>query len=544
MHLLLLALPTLGWLFFGSGLHAQPRDSVALTFEVEIPPRPPAGEAIFWMGSLNRWDPGLDGSAPRHPWEWARPMQPDGSRWTITLAAARGDTVRYKYTRGSAFSVERAHDGSPRADRVVIADRARQVRDRVAGWQDIPPPGMASAWPRIALDSASPYSLRQRGASAPRTGGILYASDRIDEIFRGYPRDSRPVRYSMALRDTLLYVKRLSDAPTRNTLSILGGRDTTGRWHYYLDANNDRRYTPAEHLLAAPRAGDSLRKQTATVAYDRRIDDRRRTVTDSVWVTWHRDHPMGGAYRSTRQPGAHTLTVSQRYTLRTGRLAVDDTTVTIGVRHGPTGHGKGFRFWHNVVIDRDGDGRFAVGSGSDERVPFTESFAWNGQSYAVATIDDHGRWLRLRPAMAAPHTEASQPGDAAPAWADTTLSGRPIALEDFAGQYVLLDFWASWCGPCRGELPHLKAARRRFAADRLQLIGVAVDDAEPQVRAFVDRYGVTWPQVLDPNRALSDRYRVWGFPNPVLIGPDGTIVERGDALRGDRLLPTLTTYLP
>jgi peroxiredoxin len=495
------------------------------------------------MGSLNKWDPGPDGSAPHHPWELARPLERDGDRWTITLSAARGDTIRYKYTRGSTFSVEETANGSTRPRRTVVADRSRTVTDEVVGWHDVPPPGMAPAWPRIALEPASPYRLRRSGEPNPRTGGIVYAADQFGQIFRGYSLDSRPVTYSMRLRDTLLYVKRLSDARSRNTLTILGGRDADGRWQYYLDANNDRRFAQDEHLLSAPQANDSLRERTATITYDRLRDGRLRTQTDTVWVTWHRDHPVGGTYRSTGQRGAHTLTIAQRYGLHTGPLNVNDTPVTIGLRHAPSSHGKGFRFWHNVVLDRNGDGLFTVDSGSDELVPFGGSFTWNGQTYAVATVDDAGRWIQLRPALDERQVASSQPGDPAPAWAETTLAGRTVSLEDFSGQHLLLDFWASWCGPCRGEIPHLQAARDRFDSEQLQIIGIAVSDVEAQVRAFIDRYGVTWPQVLDPNRALSDRYRVLGLPNPVLIGPDGTILARGDALRGDLLLPTLTTHL-
>jgi len=534
----------MGFLAPADSARAQPPESVAVTFRVEVPASTPPGDRLYWMGSLNQWDPGPDGSAPHHPWELARPLERKGDRWTITLSAARGDTVRYKYTRGSTLSVEQTADGATRPQRVVVADAPRTIADEVVGWHDVPPPGMATAWPRITLEPASPYRLQRSGAPNPRTGGIAYATDQVDQIFRGYLRDSRPVTYPMPLRDTLLYVKRLSDARPRNTLTILGGRDADGRWQYYLDTDTDRRFARAEHLLSAPQVNDSLRKRTATITYDQLRDGHSRTQTDTVWVTWHRDHPMGGMYRSTGQRGAHTLTIAQRYNLHTGQLNGNGPPVTIGVRQAPSSHGKGFRFWHNVVIDRNDDGLFTVDSGSDELVPFGESFTWNGQTYTVATIDDAGRWIRLRPAPDAGQVASSQPGDPAPAWAETTLAGRNVSLDDFSGQYLLLDFWASWCGPCRGEIPHLQAARDRFDPEQLQIIGVAVNDAEASVRAFIDRYGVTWPQVLDPNRTLSDRYRVLGLPNPVLVGPRGTILARGEALRGDRLLPTLTTHLP
>ncbi len=110
----------------------------------------------------------------------------------------------------------------------------------------------------------------------------------------------------------------------------------------------------------------------------------------------------------------------------------------------------------------------------------------------------------------------------------------PVKLSDYVGhgKYVLLDFWASWCGPCRGELPNLKALRKQYTEDQLTIVGVAVmDKMENHLKAVEDEK-VTWPQIVSEEEA-TQLYAIRGIPQIMLIAPDGTIVARD--LRGAKI---------
>ncbi|WP_165246772.1 sigma-70 family RNA polymerase sigma factor [Paludisphaera soli] len=129
--------------------------------------------------------------------------------------------------------------------------------------------------------------------------------------------------------------------------------------------------------------------------------------------------------------------------------------------------------------------------------------------------------------------DAPDVGDVAPPIDATTLDGEPLRLSDFAGKYVLLGFWATWCGPCLAEEPHIRAAYDAFGKDgRLAIVGLSLDESIDAPRKFQDEHKVPWTMAFlnggtqGPNAA----YGVRAIPSLVLVGPDGKIVARG--LRG------------
>ena len=116
-------------------------------------------------------------------------------------------------------------------------------------------------------------------------------------------------------------------------------------------------------------------------------------------------------------------------------------------------------------------------------------------------------------------------GESAPAFSAQTLEGRAVALSDFAGQVVLLDFWATWCPPCVATLPHLEALHRAHADEGLVVLGVNQEpDQTAHVRAFLRRHDVTFPSVRD-DRDIAWRYGVHSYPTSVLIGPDQRVLK-------------------
>jgi thiol-disulfide isomerase/thioredoxin len=106
------------------------------------------------------------------------------------------------------------------------------------------------------------------------------------------------------------------------------------------------------------------------------------------------------------------------------------------------------------------------------------------------------------------------------------LSGHVVRLADYRGKWVLLNFWASWCGPCLEEMPRLSVWQRAYGSDGLQIIGVSMDDDVKPVRRLMARTPAAYPIVLGDAKLGETFGGVLGLPLTYLIDPHGRIVER------------------
>jgi peroxiredoxin len=129
-------------------------------------------------------------------------------------------------------------------------------------------------------------------------------------------------------------------------------------------------------------------------------------------------------------------------------------------------------------------------------------------------------------------------GQFAPLFTQNDTSGHPLALKDFRGKYVLLDFWASWCGPCRAENPNYVRNYAKYHDKGFQMLGVSLDKEGEQDKwlAAIHKDGLTWPQVSDLKYWMNDVAKIYGVqsvPANFLIDPQGKIVAKN--LRGEDL---------
>ncbi|GIV69182.1 TlpA family protein disulfide reductase [Caldilinea sp.] len=113
----------------------------------------------------------------------------------------------------------------------------------------------------------------------------------------------------------------------------------------------------------------------------------------------------------------------------------------------------------------------------------------------------------------------------APPFTFTTFDGETISLEDLRGRGVVLNFWASWCAPCRDEAPLLEAMWRREKDNGIVFIGLDYLDQEPAARAYLAEFNITYPNGPDLQSAAARRYGIKGVPETFFIDPDGVIQE-------------------
>jgi peroxiredoxin len=114
-------------------------------------------------------------------------------------------------------------------------------------------------------------------------------------------------------------------------------------------------------------------------------------------------------------------------------------------------------------------------------------------------------------------------GQPAPEFTAETASGEQVALSDYAGQPVILNFWATWCAPCQVEMPALQAASERYADQGVVVLAVNALESRDRVTAFMDELGLTFPAVLDPKGEIIDLYEVRVFPTTIWIDAQGVV---------------------
>ena len=120
-----------------------------------------------------------------------------------------------------------------------------------------------------------------------------------------------------------------------------------------------------------------------------------------------------------------------------------------------------------------------------------------------------------------------QEGRPAPDFTFPDLDARKVSLSDFRGKVVLVNIWATWCPPCRDEMPSMQKLYERFKGERFEILAVSIDaEGQKAVAPFMRKMNLTFPALLDPKETIKPLYRITGVPESFIIDKDGIVVEK------------------
>lgn len=133
--------------------------------------------------------------------------------------------------------------------------------------------------------------------------------------------------------------------------------------------------------------------------------------------------------------------------------------------------------------------------------------------------------ILLLSSLAVPAKDGPKIGEVAPSFQGVTIHGEKIELADFKGKVVLIDFWASWCGPCREEMPYLAELHHRYQNSGFEIIAVNIDEKPENAKKFINELSqnIRFPIIKDPRQEIPPQFQFKGMPSTILLDKNGVI---------------------
>lgn len=183
-----------------------------------------------------------------------------------------------------------------------------------------------------------------------------------------------------------------------------------------------------------------------------------------------------------------------------------------------------FAIWQILLMDGN-NSQFATNKALVDGDTYAKNFT------PVMNLVKNGEQL-LKTAEGQPFTDFTVKGG--------SLTGGDVSLSDYVGKgkYILVDFWASWCGPCRAEIPNLQNIYKKYKGNKFDIVSVAVWDEKAETLKAIEEEKLPWIQIINGQEEPAKLYGINGIPHIILFAPDGTIVKRG--LRGEGIEAALT----